>query len=104
MAGMELRSLAVGHGSDRFPILIVRWKDSFRAFVNACPHHYLPLDARSGHVLSACGKLLRCTNHDAAFRIADGVCVAGLAMGSSLDRIPLHIDLEGWLCIAETEA
>ena len=65
------------------------------AYVNACPHQYLPLDHRGSNVLSADGAVLRCTNHSAGFRVRDGVGVEGLGQDCVLDAIPIVVDDEG---------
>lgn len=76
---------------DGFPILLVRIDAGVHAFVNACPHQFLPLDQRSDRVLSADGTRLICTNHDAAFDAATGQGVGGLVAGQALDPIPVAV-------------
>ena len=41
--------------------------------------------------MSADGTKLRCTNHEAAFRLTDGVGVEGPASGEALDPIPVLV-------------
>jgi nitrite reductase/ring-hydroxylating ferredoxin subunit len=93
LADGEVKSLKLGTAA--FPILLVRSAGALGAYVNACPHQYLPLDHRSGHVLSADGSVLRCTNHGAGFRVEDGVGVEGLGLNCGLDAIPIVVDDEG---------
>jgi nitrite reductase/ring-hydroxylating ferredoxin subunit len=81
-----------------FPILLVATPDGLRAYVNACPHQYLPLDWRSGDIVSADGAMLRCSNHDAGFDAATGQGVDGWGQGCALDPVPVHI-AQGWLVI-----
>lgn len=83
----------------RFPVLLARNGATLRAYVNACPHQYLPLDHRGQNVISADGSLLRCTNHDAAFRLEDGVGVEGLGLDCALDAIPVTVDAGGMVVI-----
>jgi nitrite reductase/ring-hydroxylating ferredoxin subunit len=85
-------SLSVGE----FPILFVRDAQGTRAFVNACPHQFLPLDTR-GEVLGANGKQLICTNHDAAFDAQTGEGVAGFGLNCALTPIPLHNNEVDWM-------
>lgn len=82
-----------------FPILIVRRGDRIFAFVNACPHQYLPLDHRGDRILSADGAMLRCTNHQAGFLIETGEGVDGFGVGTCLDKIPVSIAADGWIVI-----
>lgn len=75
-----------------FPLILVRAADGLRAYVNACPHQFLPLDWRSKNVLSGDGRLLRCSNHDAGFDACTGEGVDGLGAGCALDPVPLIED------------
>lgn len=85
-----------------FPLLVVRLDDgTIRAYVNACPHQYLPLDQRGRRVLSEDGERLRCTNHDAAFSARTGEGVDGLGLGCALDPVPLQLGDQGWLVIGD---
>lgn len=73
-----------------FPVLLVRAPGGLRAFVNACPHQYLPLDHKGDRLLSASGAVLRCTNHSAGFDASSGEGVEGLGMGCALEAIPVE--------------
>lgn len=73
-----------------FPVLLMRVAGAPRAFVNACPHHFLPLDLRGPGLLSADGQHLLCSNHSAMFRADDGLGVAGEGIGCALSLIPLE--------------
>lgn len=76
---------------DGFPLLLVRRNGAIKAFVNACPHQYLPLDYQGEKLISADGTILRCTNHQAGFLIETGEGVEGLGIGCKLDEIPVSI-------------
>ncbi len=54
-----------------FAYLVLDSADGPRAYVNACPHQFLPLDHRGDQVVGADGRLL-CTNHNAAFDAQTG--------------------------------
>ena len=94
-------ALEIDSGDGAFPILLVRSADGPAAFVNLCPHRDLPLTYRSHAVLSADATLVRCSNHDAAFRIDDGHGVDGLAQGCALDVIPITIDADGVIRVGD---
>ncbi|MFC3630991.1 Rieske (2Fe-2S) protein [Paracoccus angustae] len=83
-------SLTVTTGRGAFPLLVVRTGDGLRAYVNACPHQYLPLDYRGDQLLSADGTMLMCTAHGARFDILTGTAVAGADCG--LDSVPVRIE------------
>jgi nitrite reductase/ring-hydroxylating ferredoxin subunit len=68
--------------------LVVQQSDTWRVFVNQCPHRHLPLD-RGGQVyFTADQSLLVCANHGAKFQPLTGRCVAGPCVGKSLRRVP----------------
>jgi nitrite reductase/ring-hydroxylating ferredoxin subunit len=79
---------------DGFPLLLVASAGGLRAYVNACPHQFLPLDWRSGKILSGDGETLRCSNHDAGFDACTGAGIDGLGQGCALDPVPVRIDGE----------
>lgn len=84
-----------------FPLVLLRLgADSVRAYVNACPHQYLPLDHRADRVLSADGRALLCTNHGAAFAVETGLGVAGPGLGACLDPVPVTL-ADGTVRIAD---
>lgn len=73
-----------------FPLLLVRQGQEVFAFVNACPHQYLPLDYNGDKLLSSDRKKLRCTNHGASFDIETGQGIEGLSIGCNLDIVPVR--------------
>ena len=83
-----------------YPIVLLRFAGELRAFVNACPHQYLPLNHRGDRVLSADKQVLRCTNHGAGFSADTGTGIEGLALGTRLDPIPVHV-AKGMVVIGE---
>lgn len=83
----HIRCLTVESGNGRFPLLLVRLPEGLRAYVNACPHQYLPLDYRGDRLVSADGARLICSAHGAMFDSASGRAVAGADCG--LDIVPL---------------
>ena len=82
-----------------FPVLLVRVSGTVAAYVNACPHQFLPLDQRGRNLMSADGKTLRCTNHAAGFDAATGKGTEGLGLNSALVPIPC-LESDGVIRIA----
>ena len=82
-------ALTIETAKGRFPVILVEMAAGVRAYVNACPHQYLPLDYRGGQILSADGTRLMCTSHGAQFDVATGMGVAGEGLGCALDAVPL---------------
>lgn len=76
---------------DGFPLVILRRGDKVSAFVNACPHQYLPLNHKSDRLLSADGAKIRCSNHSAGFDAVTGEGVEGLGLGACLDPVPVSV-------------
>lgn len=72
-----------------FPILLLRTAAGLRAYVNMCPHQHLPMEWRSKEILSADGKIVRCSNHDAGFDAITGEGVTGFGANCSLDAVPV---------------
>jgi len=77
-----------------FPVLVIARDGVVHAYVNACPHQFLPLDLRGADILSADGAHLLCTNHTAMFRIETGAGVAGEGLGCALSLIPVVVEGE----------
>lgn len=80
-----------------FPVIIVRRDSVIHAYVNACPHQYLPLNYRSETIISSDRQQLLCSVHGAAFDSASGHCTSGAL--DSLDPVPVFENSEGNLCI-----
>lgn len=95
--GAQALSLTTERGS--FPLLLLRAGDTFRAYVNACPHQYLPLNYRGDRLLSADGTKLMCTAHGAQFDIHSGEALQGADCG--LDAVPIEVR-DGRIYIAST--
>lgn len=92
------RCLTVETKRGAFPLLVMRRSGCVQAFVNACPHQYLPLDYRSASVLSADGTRFLCSAHGAAFDVTTGACLSGDA-AEGLDPVPVTEDANGNLRI-----
>jgi nitrite reductase/ring-hydroxylating ferredoxin subunit len=80
-------------------MLVFKTRNAVQAFVNACPHQYLPLDHRGNSILSADGAVIRCTNHGAGFCVSTGHGVEGLGIDQKLDAVPVRIDELGRVVI-----
>ena len=91
-------TLTVTTDKGDFPLLLVRAGERVHAYVNACPHQFLPLDYRGPQILSADGGKLMCTGHGAMFDAATGEPLAGA--DCALDRVPLRL-VAGQLLIGE---
>jgi nitrite reductase/ring-hydroxylating ferredoxin subunit len=93
----ETGTLCVDIGG--FPLLLISRQEQVTAFVNACPHQFLPLNYKGDKLLSADGTMVRCTNHGAAFDVETGEGVEGLGIACTLDRVPLQMLADGCVVI-----
>ena len=101
----EAKEYVFGTGRRVFSMLVVRRGDAARAYVNACPHVWLPLTYRGGGVVSADGERLVCSNHYAEFSVEDGSTVSGpVTPGCGLTPVPVHVDAQGCLIIGDKPA
>lgn len=82
-------TLTVTSAAGDFPLLLVRTEQGVRAYVNMCPHQFLPLDYRGRQILSHDRQKLMCSAHGAMFDAQTGVGVAGNGLGCSLVAVPL---------------
>lgn len=82
-------SLTVESEKGAFPMLVARFGEGVRAYVNACPHQFLPLDYHGNQILSADGTRLLCTAHGASFDIDTGAPFEGA--DCELDAVPVEI-------------
>lgn len=94
-----VRALSVTTEKGSFPLLLLRAGETFRAYVNACPHQYLPLNHRGDQLVSADGTKLMCTAHGAQFDIHSGKALQGADCG--LDAVPVEVS-DGQIRIAAT--
>jgi nitrite reductase/ring-hydroxylating ferredoxin subunit len=101
----EAKEYVFGTGRRVFSMLVVCRGDAARAYVNACPHVWLPLTYRGGGVVSADGERLVCSNHYAEFSVEDGSTVSGpVTPDCGLTPVPVHVDAQGCLIIGDKPA
>lgn len=83
------RTFVFGEGRNALGVIVLRAGDDVTAFVNLCPHFWIPLNV--GERPATFRNHVLCANHYAAFRFRDGYCVEGPCEGSSLDPVPLAV-------------
>ncbi len=88
-------------GGRDVPVLVVRRGAELRAYLDLCPHAYLPMTYRGKRVLSADGERLRCTNHGAEFAVADGRQLGGPGGGCGLTPVALNVGADGTVLVGE---
>ena len=80
---------------------MVRRGAKLRAYLDLCPHVFLPLTWRGRQVQSADRERLRCTNHGAEFAAADGRAISGPVAACGLTAVPLRVGPDGTLMVDE---
>lgn len=73
-------------------IFVVRDGDEAFAYVNVCPHRFLPMNWKPDVFLNYQKTRILCVVHAATFDLRDGSCLGGPCPGQSLEKIPLHIE------------
>ena len=89
-----------GEDGREVAVVVVRRGAVLRAYLDLCPHQYLPLTWRGRRVLSADGERLRCSNHGAEFAVSDGKGVSGPGSACGLSPVPLRVEPDGTVLVA----
>ena len=76
-------------------ILIKDGEGRIRAWVNNCPHQHVPLNEAYKVDVNPFTQTMKCSVHDAWFKVDDGECVEGPCYGDHLTPFPIRIDQEG---------
>jgi len=71
-------------------LVLLRFGDTVRAYLNVCPHAGRPLNWAPGKFLLAHGQLV-CAAHGAAFKPEDGSCIGGPCRGESLTAYAVSV-------------
>jgi nitrite reductase/ring-hydroxylating ferredoxin subunit len=84
-----------------FRLIALRHADGVDAYVNQCPHQWLPMNRSDGSFLHWSDHELMCAHHSAVFNLLDaGTCIMGPCQGSNLIRVSVMIDALEQLRIA----
>lgn len=76
-------------------IILARVDDQVKAYINNCPHANVPLNSMYKVEIDPRELTLKCSVHDAFFRIEDGLCVRGPCQNQALKAVPIMIDAQG---------
>ena len=103
MADPGTRNVVLGEGPDELDIVIVQTAGVRHAYINSCPHEYIPLETFPNHFLTEDKKHFLCSGHGARFVLATGECVSGPCFGKSLTRLSIE-ERDGALYLADPRA
>jgi nitrite reductase/ring-hydroxylating ferredoxin subunit len=88
-------------GEREVALLVIRHGAELRAYLDVCPHVFLPLTQRGRRVLSADGERLRCTNHGAEFAVNDGRALGGPVDGCGLTPVAAEVGADHIVLVNE---
>jgi nitrite reductase/ring-hydroxylating ferredoxin subunit len=81
-------------------IFVVRDGNDAFAYVNVCPHRFMPLNWKPDVFLNFQKTRILCVVHAATFDLRDGSYMGGPCPGQSLESIPLRIE-DGLIRLAD---
>lgn len=90
LGATKAKGIVLGEGEARLDIVIVEWQGARHAYVNQCPHQFIPLEIFPGHFFDADRKHLICSGHAALFEPDTGFCVLGPCNGQSLKALKIE--------------
>lgn len=73
-------------------IFVVRRGERVYAYLNSCPHNWVPMDFRQDYFLNPDRSEIVCYAHGAHFSIESGLCTAGVCAGEYLIKVPARIE------------
>lgn len=85
------RGFVMLRDGDEEEIFVVRDGDDAFAYVNVCPHRFLPLNWKPDVFLNFQKTRILCVVHAATFDLRDGSYMGGPCPGQSLESIPLTV-------------
>jgi ketohexokinase len=73
-------------------VVLIKHHDEIKAYENNCPHQDVPLDEAYKIDINPFEMTMKCSVHDAFFRIEDGVCIEGPCWRDELKTVAIEID------------
>lgn len=84
-------------------VVLIKHEGEIKAYENNCPHQDVPLDEAYKIDINPFELTMKCSVHDAYFRIEDGVCIEGPCWRDELKPVEIEVDQEtGAVYIAQT--
>ena len=100
LADPGTKNVVLGEGEDELDIIIVQCAGTRHAYINCCPHQFIPLETFPNHFLTADKKQMVCSGHGARFALTTGECVYGPCFGRSLTRLVIE-EKDGAIYLAD---
>ena len=90
-------------GGEELDIVVVQTNGARHAYINSCPHQFIPLETFPNHFLTEDKQFLVCSGHGACFELATGACYSGPCRGKGLDPLKIE-ERDGAIYLAEERA
>jgi nitrite reductase/ring-hydroxylating ferredoxin subunit len=102
LARTGAKGIVLGEGGDTLDIVVVERGDARHAYVNACPHQFIPLEIFPDYFFTEDKRHLVCSGHGALFVPETGACIEGPCEGDSLQRLNI-VERDGAIYLDETD-
>jgi nitrite reductase/ring-hydroxylating ferredoxin subunit len=89
LADPGTQNVVLGEGEDELDIIVVQENGRRHAYVNCCPHQFIPLETFPNRFLTQDKKFFVCSGHGARFALDTGRCVSGPCLGRGLDPLAI---------------
>ena len=103
LADPGTQNAIIGEGEDELDIVVVKTQGTVHAYINCCPHQFIPLETFPNHFLTADKRYLVCSGHGALFELASGSCKKGPCEGQALQRLEV-IERDGAVYLDESSS
>ena len=81
-------------------VILIKYDTEIKAYLNNCPHQDVPLNEAYKIDVNPFEKTLKCSVHDAFFKIDDGNCIEGPCINEELKTVAIDIDDDGNIFLA----
>jgi nitrite reductase/ring-hydroxylating ferredoxin subunit len=100
MADPGSRAFMMRRGGEDEEIFVIRQGDEAFAYVNICPHRFVPLNWKPHVFLNHDKTRILCVVHAATFDMRDGSCLGGPCPGQGLEQVALRVE-NGFIYLAD---
>ncbi|MEA3406177.1 MAG: PfkB family carbohydrate kinase [Pseudomonadota bacterium] len=76
-------------------VVLIKYEGEVKAYLNNCPHQDVPLNEAYKIDVNPFEKTMKCSVHDAFFRIEDGLCIEGPCWDEALQTVNVRVDENG---------
>ena len=84
----------------RKDVVLVMHNDAVKAYENNCPHQNVPLNEAYKIDIDPFDQTMKCSVHDAFFKIEDGECIDGPCWGEHLKPVEIRVEENGDVFLA----